>query len=211
MARMRNTNDAGVAAPDPGSPKGGRRHAKLKGWLRRLDEATRHEHRPLVLGLLVSLLIHALLLSLRFGGDASGFPGLGMPWRDRRTDVPDLHIVLVDPPRAAPATPVPQVPAEAPKRARSDRAAPVRPAPVPPRQSHRHRRHQHQHQHHPRQHRHRQRRNCPCRLRQRCRLRRRWRRRWPRPNPHPRRRPLRSRRPWSRRWSCAPIRHRRWW
>lgn len=51
--------------------------------------------------LLLSLLAHALLLSLTFGGDGTGLPGLGFPWHKRRVEVPDLHVVL----RPAPAPP----------------------------------------------------------------------------------------------------------
>ena len=48
----------------------------------------------LTLGLLISLLMHALLLSLTFGDDESGLPGLGFPWQDRRGEVPELRVVL---------------------------------------------------------------------------------------------------------------------
>ena len=72
------------------------------------------ERRPLAIALLVSLLIHALLLSLTFGGEELGLPGLAFPWRDRRIEVPDLRVVL------APAhiTPVDQadVPAAEPSQ-----------------------------------------------------------------------------------------------
>ena len=53
------------------------------------------EQRPLALALLVSLLLHALLLSLTFGVNDFGPPGLAFPWRERRIVVPDLHVVLV--------------------------------------------------------------------------------------------------------------------
>ena len=46
------------------------------------------------LALLVSLLFHALLLSLTYGGQGTGLPGLGFPWQNRRIEVPDLRIVL---------------------------------------------------------------------------------------------------------------------
>lgn len=48
--------------------------------------------------LLVSLLVHALLLSLSFGGEGLGLPGLALPWQARRAEVPDLRVVLVAPP-----------------------------------------------------------------------------------------------------------------
>jgi outer membrane biosynthesis protein TonB len=53
------------------------------------------ERRRLTLALLVSLLIHALLLSLTFGGQGLGLPGFAFPWRERRIEAPDLHIVLM--------------------------------------------------------------------------------------------------------------------
>jgi hypothetical protein len=53
------------------------------------------EQRPLALALLVSTLLHALLLSLTFGADDFGLPGIAFPWRERRIDAPDLHVVLV--------------------------------------------------------------------------------------------------------------------
>jgi hypothetical protein len=62
------------------------------------------EHRPLAVPLLISLLIHAVLFSLTFGGDELGLPGLAFPWRDRRIEVPDLHVVLT-PAHVAPAEP----------------------------------------------------------------------------------------------------------
>ena len=53
------------------------------------------ERRRLTLALLLSLLIHALLLSLTLGGQGLGLPGLGFPWQERRIEVPALRIVLV--------------------------------------------------------------------------------------------------------------------
>jgi hypothetical protein len=52
-------------------------------------------HRRLTLALLLSLLVHALLLSLTFGGQGAGIPGFGLPWQERRFEVPDLRVVLV--------------------------------------------------------------------------------------------------------------------
>ena len=53
------------------------------------------ERKRLTLALLLSLLMHTLLLSLTFGGQGLGLPGFGFPWRERRIEVPDLHVVLV--------------------------------------------------------------------------------------------------------------------
>ena len=51
--------------------------------------------------LLLSLLIHGLLLSLTFGGQGLGLPGLGFPWQERRVEVPELRVVLVPAPVTA--------------------------------------------------------------------------------------------------------------
>ena len=51
------------------------------------------QRQSLALG--VSLLVHALLLSLAFGGQGLGLPGFGLPWQERRAEVPALRVVLV--------------------------------------------------------------------------------------------------------------------
>ncbi|MDE2614391.1 MAG: hypothetical protein KGL78_13180, partial [Burkholderiales bacterium] len=70
------------------------------------------ERWRLAIALLVSLLIHALVLSLTFGDEALGLPGLALPWTERRGEAPDLQVVLapnrVD--EASTATPVPSAP-----------------------------------------------------------------------------------------------------
>jgi outer membrane biosynthesis protein TonB len=48
--------------------------------------------------LLLSLLFHGLLLSLTFGGQGLGLPGLSFPWQERRVEVPELRLVLVPAP-----------------------------------------------------------------------------------------------------------------
>ena len=53
------------------------------------------EHRRLTRALLLSLLIHALLLSLTFGGEGFGLPSFGFPWRERRIEATDLRLVIV--------------------------------------------------------------------------------------------------------------------
>jgi outer membrane biosynthesis protein TonB len=53
------------------------------------------EHKRLTFALLLSLLIHALLLSLTFGGEGHWLPGFGFPWQDRRIEVPDLRVMVV--------------------------------------------------------------------------------------------------------------------
>jgi hypothetical protein len=51
--------------------------------------------RRLTLALLLSLLMHALLLSLTFGGQGLGLPGFDVPWGERRFEAPDLRVVLM--------------------------------------------------------------------------------------------------------------------
>ncbi|MDO8178107.1 MAG: TonB C-terminal domain-containing protein [Undibacterium sp.] len=57
--------------------------------------------RRLTFGLLLSLTIHAMLLSLAFSGQGNGLPGFGLPWQDRRTEVPDLRVILLPTPLPA--------------------------------------------------------------------------------------------------------------
>ncbi len=79
------------------------------------------ERRRLRLGLLVSLLIHVLLLSLSFGGgEGFGLPGLSFPWEERRAEVPELRVVL---------TPAPPADAQ-PTEPREDEAAASAEAPM---------------------------------------------------------------------------------
>ena len=64
------------------------------------------ERGRLARSLLLSLVIHALLLSLTFGSEETGLPRFISPSRDRLVEMPDLRVVLVPPPvtAAAPAT-----------------------------------------------------------------------------------------------------------
>jgi membrane protein involved in colicin uptake len=59
---------------------------------------TNSDGRRLSLPLLISLLAHALILSLQFGTQKFGLPGFALPWQDRRVEVPDLRVVLTPPP-----------------------------------------------------------------------------------------------------------------
>lgn len=73
----------------------------------------------------LSLLLHALFLSLSIGGASFGLPGLRFPWEERRLAAHELQVVLAPPPAIA-AAPV-SLPAPA--------AIPVLPkpsAPTPP-------------------------------------------------------------------------------
>ena len=53
------------------------------------------DRRRLTFAFLLSLLIHAPLLSLTFGGEKLGLPGFEFPWKKRRIEVPDLHVVIM--------------------------------------------------------------------------------------------------------------------
>jgi outer membrane biosynthesis protein TonB len=52
------------------------------------------EGRRLAPALLLSLLIHALLMNLTFNGQGHWIPGFGLPWQERRIEVPDLRVAL---------------------------------------------------------------------------------------------------------------------
>jgi len=95
-----------------------RRPRRTRRWQWRIRRKSR-EHRSLAIAFLFSLVIHALLLSLRFGGEELGLPGLAFPWRDRRIEVPDLRVVLVAPP-VAPAKPAIIAAAKASQRVSAD-------------------------------------------------------------------------------------------
>jgi TonB C terminal len=94
------------------------------------DGARLIEHRRLAFALLLSLLIHALLLSLTFSGEGLGLPGFAFPWRDRRIEAPALIVALV-PSQVTPAEPaIPSV-AEPLQQAPVEQPAASRPAPTP--------------------------------------------------------------------------------
>lgn len=95
---------------------------------------TDSQRRKLWLAVLVSLLAHALLLSMALSGSGVGAPGLGLAWRDgrdRRVDAPGVRVVMV-PPRVAvtePAvTPLPPQSASAQPDARELGPVPAAPA-----------------------------------------------------------------------------------
>jgi len=71
------------------------------------------ERKRPALALLLSLLVHALLLSLTLGGQGGALPGLVFPWQERRAEAPELRVLLV-PPRAAALQPAPQAPIDPP-------------------------------------------------------------------------------------------------
>lgn len=117
MAHIRNTTDSEVAAPgvseapDLSQPSSDERESSAapapmllpratEGWQQPFRRASR-VRRPMAPALLLSLLVHGLLLSLTFGGDTLGLPGLVAPWQERRVEVPDLRVVLVPAPGAS--------------------------------------------------------------------------------------------------------------
>ncbi len=57
-------------------------------------EQTCVDRRRLSLSFLLSLLLHAPLLSLTFGDQEQGLPGFGFPWQERRFEAPDLRVLL---------------------------------------------------------------------------------------------------------------------
>ena len=59
------------------------------------------QHRRMVVGLIGSLVFHALLLSLTFSGQGAGFPGFSLPWSDRRVEVPADAVVAMPTPVTA--------------------------------------------------------------------------------------------------------------
>src|SRR5215510_9000788 len=88
------------------------------------------EHRRLAFALLLSLLIHALLLSLTFGGEGLGLPHLAFPWRERRIEAPRLNVTLA-PPQVTPAEPAIASVAEPLQQAPVEQPAASRPVPAP--------------------------------------------------------------------------------
>ncbi|MFZ6813653.1 TonB family protein [Undibacterium sp. Rencai35W] len=77
--------------------------------------------KRLLIGVLVSLLIHAFVLSLQFGIPGLGLPGIEMPWEKRRAPTPPLSIQIVN------ALPAAQSPASPPLQ-----SLPATDVPVPP-------------------------------------------------------------------------------
>lgn len=81
--------------------------------------------RRLAGGLIISLLLHALVLSLQFGLPGLGLPELGAPWNKRRAQAPEISLRIANmPAAAAPMPTVPQPVVAVPP-------ASVLPAPVP--------------------------------------------------------------------------------
>jgi hypothetical protein len=85
------------------------------------------QRKRLACGLVFSLVVHALLLRVTFGGQ-DWLPGFGFPWKERRFEVPDLLVALVPAQVAAPQPAVARVP-EPVQQPRVER---IRPAVTPP-------------------------------------------------------------------------------
>jgi hypothetical protein len=83
------------------------------GLQRRVRRA-RHQGRRFNISLLLSLLFHALLLSLIFGGQEFGIPGFALPWQERRVEVPDLRVELAPAPVADPKPVIQSAPVSLP-------------------------------------------------------------------------------------------------
>ncbi len=101
----------------PQSASGPEQSPQAVGPGRAPRRRTAAELRRLALPLAISLLFHALLLSLAFGDEASGRPGLGLSWRERRVVAHDLRVELVGAPVAA------AEPSDAPIKAAAQRSS----------------------------------------------------------------------------------------
>ena len=84
----------------------------------------------LAFALALSLLIHAFVLSLRFGIAGFGLPGVALPWAERRAFSSDLSVRIAQAPRAP--TPA-AAPAKTETRRRSAAVEPMVAKPTPPR------------------------------------------------------------------------------
>ena len=109
---------------DP-TPQPSARVATRWQWL---DPYLSRERRPLTVGLLFSLLIHAVVLSLNLGAEGLGLPGRAFAWRDQRIEVPDIRIVLV--PAPARITPEQQTGKPAAQPPRTTIESPIAAAPA---------------------------------------------------------------------------------
>lgn len=99
----------------------------------------RAQRRRQVTALALSLLVHALLLSLSFGADGPGLPGLVFPWQERRAEAPELRVVLAQAPQAPALAPVAAAAlseaAEPPAAAEPAAAPEPAPAELPPQEA----------------------------------------------------------------------------
>lgn len=85
-------------------------------------------NRRLFGGIVVSLLVHAIVLSLQFGIPGLDFPSLEAPWKEKRTAMDALQVQIASPaPKALPVPPTPAVT----KPELFKLPTPILPAPVP--------------------------------------------------------------------------------
>src|SRR5438477_2004255 len=96
--RARLSSTASSDAPKPPSGPKPAGSPQAAGRAQRLSQRASPESRRLTYALLVSLLMHTSLLSLKFGGQGLGLPGFGFPGQDRRIEAPDLRVALVPAP-----------------------------------------------------------------------------------------------------------------
>jgi len=95
-ARLSSTASSDAPTPPSGPKPAGSPQAA--GRAQRLSQRASPESRRLTYALLVSLLMHTSLLSLKFGGQGLGLPSFGFPGQDRRIEAPDLRVALVPAP-----------------------------------------------------------------------------------------------------------------
>ena len=60
--------------------------------------STLPERRRLTFGLVLSLTIHAILLSIAFHGQGFRLSGVDLPWQNSGAELPDLQVVLLPAP-----------------------------------------------------------------------------------------------------------------
>ena len=96
--RARLSSTASSDAPKPPSGPKPAGSPQAAGRAQRLSQRASPESRRLTYALLVSLLMHTSLLSLKFGGQGLGLPGFGFPGQDRRIEAPDLRVAFVPAP-----------------------------------------------------------------------------------------------------------------
>ena len=59
-----------------------------------MNPFARSDQRQLSVAVIVSLLFHAIFLTLSLGGRGSGLPGWDLPWRERRAEATPLRVLL---------------------------------------------------------------------------------------------------------------------
>ena len=119
-----------TAQTPPAEPQPARSLGRTHLYQRR-RQGTAAERRRLTLAFLLSLLFHGLILSLTFGDQEFGLPGLDFPWRQRRIEAPDLRVVLV-PVQTSAARPIAMSVEEPSRQVSDEQAVASEPASTPP-------------------------------------------------------------------------------